>query len=579
MVWKFATGKIRFFILISVILIAGYFVLLNAKSISSKFFAASISQSLEDEPESSQSSESSSSFSPAPTETGINAEISPEQLAEIRQKLDFMEQELNQIITQRNKQKDEEKKEKKKPKEEADAPYPKILISEVMVSSGGNDKWEYVELYNPNNFNVDLNGWYLQRKTAGASDWSSYATSALFEGKTIFANGYFLISRTGFYQAEIFTDKPITNDNSFALKNPNGEISDKLGFGKAGDFEFMPASGPGDNQAIGRKAINGSEQDTDTNFSDFELQTPTPHMPNLAYTGPIPSNHPTQSPSGGIVSASKTNYPKILISEVKIAEKIGDKNIFLELYNPNNSDLDMTDWYIFRNNTSFITKSALAGKAIPANNYFLLAKQDSGFMGSADVIFDGTLNEDDKLTLKNPNGDEADQASWTAVQIGASWGRKWDSQTNSYGDFELDNLTPSAQNMAYVIPPIDNGSNDIGGSNDVTEPSGPSIKSYVISNPEISAENPITSIDFEFSEKVKANVDILDSAGQKVKDLYYSSGVTNPQPKIWDGKNNSGASIPNGIYTIKVEITNPAGNYFEDASRSITVNFLQNTVE
>ncbi|MCX6718110.1 MAG: helix-hairpin-helix domain-containing protein [Candidatus Staskawiczbacteria bacterium] len=169
--------------------------------------------------------------------------------------------------------------------------YPKILISEVQVAGVSDDKQEFVELYNPNFSDIDLTGWYLQRKTASGSSWSTYVPANLFADKTISANEYFLIARTGYYldSADVFTDNPITNDNSFVLKNPNGEISDKLGFGSALDFELLSTTSPSSGQSIGRKVLSdNTEQDTDDNSADFELQNPTPKSQNVTYVEPIP---------------------------------------------------------------------------------------------------------------------------------------------------------------------------------------------------------------------------------------------------------------------------------------------------
>lgn len=168
--------------------------------------------------------------------------------------------------------------------------YPKLLISEVLVGAENDSKQEFIELFNQNDTDVELTGWYLQRKTENGTSWSTYASKNLFGGKTIFANGYFLIARTDYYAglADIFTDSSITDNNSFALKDPNGDISDKLGFGLANDPELLPALAPGAGQSTGRKILeDGSEWDTDINFYDFELQNPTPKMPNVVYVAPV----------------------------------------------------------------------------------------------------------------------------------------------------------------------------------------------------------------------------------------------------------------------------------------------------
>ena len=111
-------------------------------------------------------------------------------------------------------------------------------------------------------------------------------------GKTILANDYLLISRTD-ETADILLDNlTLTENNSLALKNPNGEISDKVGYGLAQDFETVPAESPLSGQSLGRK-IGETEQtyfDTDDNSADFEIDTPTPKAQNEKYIEPVPSD-------------------------------------------------------------------------------------------------------------------------------------------------------------------------------------------------------------------------------------------------------------------------------------------------
>ncbi|MBI2042647.1 MAG: lamin tail domain-containing protein [Candidatus Nealsonbacteria bacterium] len=112
----------------------------------------------------------------------------------------------------------------------ASAPtYLTILIDEVRIDGDGNIKNDSVKLYNPNDTAVDLTNWYLQRKTANSSVFSTYAPKSLFAGKSIEANGYFLIahaSSTFATSADAITTYSLTRNNTLVLKNPNGEIAD-----------------------------------------------------------------------------------------------------------------------------------------------------------------------------------------------------------------------------------------------------------------------------------------------------------------------------------------------------------------
>jgi len=397
--------------------------------------------------------------------------------------------------------------------------YPKILISEVQVASSTDEKSEFIELYNPNNADVDLTGWYLQRKTASAQSYSTYASNTLFSGLKISAKGYFLIARKGYFAkiADISVDNPITKNNSFVLKNPGGDVSDKLGFGEAKDYENFVAKNPGNGQTIGRKVAGETEQDTEDNSADFELQTPTPKAQNMTYVQePQPGGgdgtlgkdvrapeisftlEPVQitadfainftvtdvadavSPSGvdsyifrwqedggawqqdasvevagrpTSVSLTrdfagedgKTYYfqtkandvdgnesdwqpetpiktkvavpKKILINEIQVDGAEDKKEEFVELYNPNGVDVDLTGWYLQRKTAtgekygSYVTSTLFEGEVIKANDYLLIARTGY-FADLTDIPVNEPITEDNSLVLKRKDESVSDKVGW-----------------------------------------------------------------------------------------------------------------------------------------------------------------------
>ena len=48
---------------------------------------------------------------------------------------------------------------------------PIILITEVQIETASSTDYDFVEFYNPNDADVDLTGWYIQRKTKTADSW------------------------------------------------------------------------------------------------------------------------------------------------------------------------------------------------------------------------------------------------------------------------------------------------------------------------------------------------------------------------------------------------------------------------
>jgi len=155
--------------------------------------------------------------------------------------------------------------------------YPKILISEVQILPIAQ---RFVELYNPNNTDVDLTGWYLQRKDANDISWNSLVSSTNFQNKIIPAGGYFLISRE-LTNSDILLSITLSPDNSLALKDPNGEIIDQTSFGDIGD---------GKSTCI-----------ADFSASSWELCTPTPKTQNVTCTIDVEEAVDTTPPVGTII--------------------------------------------------------------------------------------------------------------------------------------------------------------------------------------------------------------------------------------------------------------------------------------
>lgn len=111
----------------------------------------------------------------------------------------------------------------------------------------------------------------------------------------------------------------------------------------------------------------------------------------------------------------------------------------------------------------------------------------------------------------------------------------------------------------------------------------PTIVTYTIDNPAFSPNGDgvkdVTNIDLLFSEPVKADVNILNSLGVKVKDFYDSNEVTNPNAKDWDGKDNSGVVVADGVYTIEVIITDRADSSLTDKIKTVIVDNTPPTVD
>jgi predicted extracellular nuclease len=149
-------------------------------------------------------------------------------------------------------------------------PYP-IIINQIMIGQENGAKNEFVELYNPNDYPISLDGFSLKKKTASGNE-SNLISSNNFSGK-INPRSYFLISSREFGD-QISSDLQYSTSNSLAKNNTvllygkSGDLHDKLGYGEVLDFYGEPAPNPLNNQALKRFNISTGN---DNNKNDFKI--------------------------------------------------------------------------------------------------------------------------------------------------------------------------------------------------------------------------------------------------------------------------------------------------------------------
>lgn len=101
-----------------------------------------------------------------------------------------------------------------------------VIINEIQISP--TDK-RFIELYNSGDLDVDLTGWYIQRKIVTGNSFNSLITSSDFEGKSVKAGEYFLISRGLFADSDIVIDNlTLTEYNTLRIRNSEREDIDQI---------------------------------------------------------------------------------------------------------------------------------------------------------------------------------------------------------------------------------------------------------------------------------------------------------------------------------------------------------------
>lgn len=185
-----------------------------------------------------------------------------------------------------------------------------VLISEVELSPTTD---RFIELYNNGDANVDLTGWYIQRKTATGASFGSLVSAPNFEGKSIISQGYFVISKEGMAESDLVVNMSLTDSNTLQLKNSFGDVVDKVGWGESDECQSSCPANPAEGQSIQR--IDNS----------WVVATPTPGVVNNSGS---PSSNNVEQSSGGSDGGSTVSTTTVVKEEVKeIATEIITKNV------------------------------------------------------------------------------------------------------------------------------------------------------------------------------------------------------------------------------------------------------------
>lgn len=265
-----------------------------------------------------------------------------------------------------------------------------LVISQVQITGGaGLTTNDFVEIYNPTESDIDLQGMRLVKRTKiGTTDTSlkSWTSSSL-----VLAHGYYLWANSSYATIAVTpnatTTGSLADDNGVAIRqgpNDTGTIVDSVAWGTVANA-FVEgtvfATNPVANQSLERKPGSGSGngEDTNNNADDFFLQTPA-HPRNSA--SPI---EPVLTSSSS--SSSATSTPEIVppagggFFELELSEFLPNpagKDTgaeWIEIYNASALSKDISGWFLDDDSEDDSPgKSAYqlpAGSIVPGRGYFV----------------------------------------------------------------------------------------------------------------------------------------------------------------------------------------------------------------
>lgn len=331
----------------------------------------------------------------------------------------------------------------------AEESFPKILISEIQIEGGNSAFDEFIELYNPNDYAVSLDGWSIKRFTSSGSD-GGYVSSNVGLKKypagteevklQIPAFGYVLIvprdncgenKKEKCYLSEVVpgnyysTNSYLAENNSIILYDREKNIIDGFGWGSVAGVDQI-ARNPEKGESLGRKAVDGkievlvldvptpqdnslaveedpatipeendsaSSGENDDSNQESSQESGSQNSENAIPDSPDDQtvNNPNNSPVD--VSAEKA---EIIISEFLINPEDSDRDSeFVEIYNQGNKSLDISGWILEDQVGSVHQYKIPQGVSVEANKYKVFYSDQTGI----------TLNNaGDGLVLRNSVG-------------------------------------------------------------------------------------------------------------------------------------------------------------------------------
>lgn len=270
-----------------------------------------------------------------------------------------------------------------------------VIISEIQTAGSSVDD-EFIELYNPTNANINIEGWQLRKRTSSGTESSIKTISS---GVTIPPKGYFLWANTDGIFAPLSnqTSETSLSDNySISLFNDNDVLIDSITYG-INSHPFTPSILFPDNPL---KNIS-IERDTDNNTLILQ-SSPTPKNDSF-----IDTTTETSTNTSGVLA--DTSKETIRINEILPHPANGEE--FIELYNFGSQPVNIKDWqihdasktgrYIFEKDT-----------IIPAQDYLTLLRSEFSF----------ALNDSNEtLTLLDSNNVLIDTLSYSKSKKGLSY--------------------------------------------------------------------------------------------------------------------------------------------------------------
>jgi len=334
-----------------------------------------------------------------------------------------------------------------------------IMISEFQTGGASDATEEFVELYNPNETDLDITGWQLQYRAASqtvTASWpasSTKATLACVAGGTdcrvvISAHSRLVLATTSLAGALPMSGGLSGTGGQLRIVQPGSPlvVHDLVGYGTAATAETTPAAAPAGGKSS-KRIVNddGLPVDTGNNAQDFiaACGNPTPgqedtgYIPRAGSCEQPPAAEPTTShtPADTLPDSPTSNtddpgqgasvvYLPLVITEVfadPASPQQDSTDEFIELYNPNDSAVTLKG-YRLQTGSDYRYSYTLGDTPLGPHMYLAIpsavSKLSLANAGSGVRLLDPT----GAVAYEAPNyGDAKEGQSWMQDESGWKW--------------------------------------------------------------------------------------------------------------------------------------------------------------
>lgn len=320
-----------------------------------------------------------------------------------------------------------------------------LVITEIQTNGpgSGTTAYEFIELYNNSVIEQSLDNWSVVYKNSIGKETYLHT----FAENTLVASKAFIIGKNSTtaqtYLPELIADFEYSiglaaANGTLLIKDELGNVADQVTWtNEAGVSNDTTVSGLANGLSLQRHCLDTQTvQVTGVVVNDYFVASPTPNNLNCPVepidpepetpVQPTPPNDmPTNTPTPETTPPPDTRIRlPLIINELFIDPEsplTDSADEYVELYNPNATDIDISNYKIIAGTTTKYTFIFAAGTVLPAGSYVAVTSAESPLSLS---------NSGSTVVLVDDTGANVDTVSYQKSQPGQAWAR------NSSGDWQ-----------------------------------------------------------------------------------------------------------------------------------------------